>query len=152
MASNPSGHAHHSPARPCRDCSHIANGSSSSNTAAMPSNAGNSTVPLPRITPTSTALPPIASTPHTTVRNCNAASSRTSVAARIRPVSQGASATTSTTTPLSIASPSSTPVRAMAGSRAVRPAPIACAARMVAVMPSDIAGSCTQLINWLTAP
>ncbi len=118
----------------------------------MPSNAGRHTVPLPRITPTSTALTPIASTPHTTVRSCDAASSRTSVAARISPVSPGASTTTSTTTMPSVASPSSTPVRAMAGSRAVRPAPTACAARMVAVIPSDIAGSCTQLISWLTAP
>ncbi|KAG1216913.1 hypothetical protein G6F35_009643 [Rhizopus arrhizus] len=40
----------------------------------------------------------------------------------------------------------------MAGNRAARPAPIAWAARMVAVMPSDMAGNCTQLINWLTAP
>jgi len=101
------------------------------------------TVPLERITPENTLAMPKMTELHSEICNRLWARPITSALVVNQPITAREKSKAITTSTPVMATLSQSPVRVMASSRSVLPAPMACAPRMDAVIAIDMAGNCT---------
>ncbi len=143
MAMNAAGYAAQMPSVPMWRLNIHATGTSTAAIARMEMAVGAITVPLARITPENTLAMPKMTELHSEM--CSRLCARFITCALVvnQPMTARENSNASTTSNPVMAMFSHSPVRVMASSLSVLPAPMACAPRIDAVMAIDMAGNCT---------